>query len=134
MSAHPALLRIGIAGAALAQVLYLLLVLWLFIQGSVSTLGTGFAIASAAALFGLARRVDWARNLSTVVLFFLVFVVFGNLMPISGRPNLHFLEELFGFMPDILVLWLAIVAASAALLAPIAIMSLHQSYFRRGWW
>jgi hypothetical protein len=75
MSAHPALLRMGIAGAALAQVLYLLVVLWLFIQGSVSTLGTGFAIASVASLFGLARRVDWARNLSTVVLFFLVFVV-----------------------------------------------------------
>jgi hypothetical protein len=55
-------------------------------------------------------------------------------MPISGRPDLHFLEELFGFMPDILILWLAIVGTSAALLAPIGLMSLHRSHFRRAWW
>jgi hypothetical protein len=118
----------------MAQVTYLVVFLSVLMDASVLTLWTGCAFASVASLIGLWRRVEWARCLSDAVLFCLVFVVFANLLPISGRPNSHFLEQLLGFMPGTGVLWLGIVVTSAALLAPVALMSSQRLYFRKAWW
>ena len=85
-------------------------------------------------IVGLLRMVQWARYIANAILSISVLIAFVALQPISGRPDIHFMENFSGEMPSNFLLWLAIVAFSIVFIWPIYIFSNNKEKFRGESW
>ena len=85
-------------------------------------------------ILGLNKMVYWARYIANILFSFTTLFVFFALMPISGRPEIHFFEVLFGKMPNNIILWIAIIIFSIIVLWPLYIFSNNKSKFRDEAW
>ena len=120
--------------AIASQLAFLLAFVWAYWSDSAPPAWNVFALVCVICVVGLMRRLDWSRSLAAITLLALVILVFAQLMPISGRPGAHFLEEVFGFMPSNVTLWSVIMFLTIVLLAPLVVMGTHASLFRKAWW
>jgi hypothetical protein len=130
----PITFRIGLGIAVFALASLGLISFWFSFRGGVPVVLVPITAASILSIVGLMRRVSWARKLTSALLFLAVLIEFANLMPISGRPDQHFLELWLGHMPSTQLLWAAIVLLAVFLLWPIHIFSRHRSIFRAELW
>lgn len=118
----------------IASLLLLSLCCFTLLSASAVALKAIIVGAALLSLLGLSRRLNWGRILAMILLAYMAMIWFGLWLPISGRPDDHWLELLIGYTPSLSFFWVALMLGDAALLGCAYMLSKHKSVFQRGVW